>query len=159
MKSAQGFTLIEVLVAMVILAGALLGLASLQAATLRNAQSAYFRSVATQLAYDMSDRMRSNPAGVANGNYNNTAATADDCSPANASPCTAAQMAGFDLAQWNSALAAARDGLPNANGTVCIDSTPDTANCDSTGRTYAIKVSWDDDRTGVATQFVMSFEP
>jgi type IV pilus assembly protein PilV len=60
MKTGAGFTLIEVLVAMVVLTVGLLGLAGLQATSLKNSQNAYYRSVATQLAYDMADRMRAN---------------------------------------------------------------------------------------------------
>ena len=60
MNKNTGFTLIEVLIAMIILAVGLLGLAGLQATSLRNNQSAYNRSVATQLAYDIADRMRAN---------------------------------------------------------------------------------------------------
>ncbi len=60
MKTNTGFTLIEVLIAMLVLAVGLLGLAGLQATSLRNNQSAYNRSQATQLAYDLADRMRAN---------------------------------------------------------------------------------------------------
>jgi len=48
------------LVAMLVLAIGLLGLAGLQVVGLRNNQSAYLRAQATQLAYDMADRMRTN---------------------------------------------------------------------------------------------------
>ena len=60
-----GFTLIEVLIAMLVLAGGLLGLAGLQATSLSNGQSAYNRSQATQLAYQLADNMRANIPGVA----------------------------------------------------------------------------------------------
>jgi len=62
MKKHKGFTLIEVLVSMIVLAIGLLGLAGLQMSSLRNNLSAYHRSQATQLAYDMADRMRTNIA-------------------------------------------------------------------------------------------------
>ena len=62
MKTNSGFTLIEVLIAMLVLAVGLLGLAGMQATGIRNNLSAYNRSLATQLAYDMADRMRSNVA-------------------------------------------------------------------------------------------------
>ena len=65
-----GFSLIEILVAIVVISLGLLGLAGLQAASLRNNQVAYFRSIASQQAYDMMDRMRVNLAGVRAGNYN-----------------------------------------------------------------------------------------
>ena len=65
----HGFTMVEVLVTLVILAVGLLGLAGLQATSLRNTESAYQRSQAAILAYDMLDRMRANSAGVANGRF------------------------------------------------------------------------------------------
>jgi type IV pilus assembly protein PilV len=166
MKFNNGFTLIEVLIAVVILTGGILGMAALQATALQNNQSAYFRSQATQMAYDMSDRMRSNRAGVNATNYNDKASTNDDCVT---NTCTPAQMAGYDLAQWNNALSTQ---LPGGVGVVCLDSTPSdgtgTANagakaCDGLGSTYAIKIWWDDDRRDNSDNsnqlFVMSFQP
>jgi type IV pilus assembly protein PilV len=165
MKANAGFTLIEVLIAVVILAGGLLGLAALQSAVIRNNQSAYFRSQATQLAYDIIDRMRSNQAGVTAGNYNNGAANNSDCV---ANACTPAQMVGYDLAQWNAELTSIQNGLPNSSGIVCLDSTPldvpglpgtAAADCDGIGSNYAIKIWWDDNRTGNMQRFVTSFQP
>ena len=68
-KSQRGFTLIEVLIAIVVLAIGLLGLAGLQASSLKNNTSAYTRSQAQLLAYDMLDRLRANREGVINGSY------------------------------------------------------------------------------------------
>ncbi len=62
MTSSRGFTMIEVLIAMVILAIGLLGLAALQAVGMRNNHSALSRFQATLSAYDMADRLRSNSA-------------------------------------------------------------------------------------------------
>lgn len=156
---ASGFTLLEVLIAVLVLAIGLLGMAGLQVAGLRNNQSAYYRSQATQLAYDMADRVRANSVGLNNGNYNNGAATNDDCV---INACDAAQMAGYDLARWTAELATQ---LPSGAGVVCIDDTPNDGTaaapaCDNTGTAYAIKVWWDDDRSGEANQrFVTSFRP
>lgn len=60
MKTNTGFTLIEVLIAMLILAVGLLGLAALQTYTLRSNLAAYNYGQATQLLYDISDRIRAN---------------------------------------------------------------------------------------------------
>lgn len=60
-RRESGFSLIEVLVAMLILAIGLLGLAALQAQGLRFNHDAYVRTQATHLAYDIIDRMRANP--------------------------------------------------------------------------------------------------
>ena len=67
---ANGFTMVELLVAVLVLSIGLLGLAGLQAAGLRNNQSAYLRSQATILAYDVADRMRATRAAAAAGAYN-----------------------------------------------------------------------------------------
>ncbi len=157
MKTNAGFTLIEVLIAMVILAVGLLGLAALQATSLRNDQSAYNRSQATQLAYDMADRIRANPVESFDRAYavpNTLAASAYavavplaqascDSSPG----CTPALMAQNDRQQWNANIA---NTLPRGTGTVTVN---------APNRTFTITVTWDDNRTGAAdTNFAMSFQ-
>ncbi len=58
-----GFSLLEVLVAILLLSVALLGLARLQTYSMQTTNSAYFRSQATALANDMIERVRLNPEG------------------------------------------------------------------------------------------------
>lgn len=165
MKNTHGFSLVELMVAVLILAVGLIGLAGLQVAGLRSNQVAYYRSIATQLAYDMTDRMKANVVGVQNGNYNNGAAGTADCKT---SMCTPAELAEYDLATWNAALSSK---LPNGKGLVCLpssttsapvigDSSNQTALCGTSGNVYIIRVWWDDDRGGSTTQgFLTSFEP
>jgi len=59
-KASAGFSLVEILVALVILGFGLLGFALLQTMTLRFTQSANQRTQATNLAYDLLDQMRAN---------------------------------------------------------------------------------------------------
>lgn len=59
-RKSSGFSMIEVLVALVILAIGLLGFALLQTMNLRFTQSANYRTQATNLAYDLLDQMRAN---------------------------------------------------------------------------------------------------
>ncbi|OAX87118.1 type IV pilus modification protein PilV [Xanthomonas nasturtii] len=59
-REASGFTLIEVLIAIIVLAFGLLGFALLQTMSVRFVQSANYRTQATNLAYDLIDQMRSN---------------------------------------------------------------------------------------------------
>jgi type IV pilus assembly protein PilV len=61
-QRARGFSLMEVLIAMLILAIGLLGLASLQAQSLKFNHDSYVRSQSTILAYEMMDKMRADPA-------------------------------------------------------------------------------------------------
>jgi type IV pilus modification protein PilV len=83
----QGFSLFEVLIALVVLSVGLLGLASLQTNTLKFNQGAYLRTQATNLAYDMADRMRANRAAAIANAYDGVdyATTLPDCNPAGVS--------------------------------------------------------------------------
>jgi type IV pilus assembly protein PilV len=131
----------EVLVSMLILGIGLLGMAGLQMVGLRNNQMAYLRSQATQLAYDMSDRMRANATALAS--YTGLGTT-DNCVT---STCSVTQMAGYDVKQWKDTVAAQ---LPGGAGTVT-----------SAGGIYSITVSWTEkDASGDVTQsFVTSLQP
>jgi type IV pilus assembly protein PilV len=146
----RGFTLIVVLVSSLVLGIGLVGVAGLQALALKNNQSAFMRSQATAMAYDLADRMRSNVSGAQGGFYDpSNAALNDACvTPAGCSP---AEIAAHDLAEWREAVS---DYLPLGEGIVCVDSTPedgtgfDNPQCDGTGTGYSIKIWWDDNRDG-----------
>ncbi len=129
----HGFTLVEVMVALVIFTISLLGLAGLQAAALRDNHLANQNTIATQLAEDMAERIRANPAGVNNGDYNAISSKpgAQDCY---SSSCTSSQIAQMDAYQWFTAI---QNLLPSGTGTV-------TANGDQ----FVITVMWDQERTG-----------
>jgi type IV pilus assembly protein PilV len=155
-----GVSMLEVLIAVLILSFGLLGLAGLLSGGMRANQSAYYRTVATNQAYDMTDRMRSNLAGVTAGGYANV--TGIPGNPGcDTGPCTPIQLAQYDAFDWNTTNAAT---LPQGAGVVCLDSSPDDGtpaapNCDNTGTMYVTKVWWDDDRTGTLKRFVTSFQP
>lgn len=126
--------MLEVLIAIVVLSIGLLGLAGLQAAGLRNNQNAYLRTIATQQAYDMADRMRANPTAVTGGSYDSISGTGSDPGCITAS-CSSAQMAQFDAYEWNTAN---QNLLPAGQGTVKRAAT----------NRFTITVMWDDARTG-----------
>lgn len=77
-RRARGASLIEVLVAVVVLSLGLLGLAGLQMTSLRSNHSAYLRSQATLLAYDLTDRMRADCSGMGAGRYADGSDDRDD---------------------------------------------------------------------------------
>jgi len=58
----RGFSLIEVLISMLVIGFGLLGLAMMQTLSVRYAQSANYRTQATNLAYDLLDQIRANRA-------------------------------------------------------------------------------------------------
>lgn len=137
----HGFTLLEILIAVVVLSIGLLGIAGLQAVGQQSNHSAYLRSQATALAYDMIDRMRANNAGVANGDYDaidTTANTYTDPGCAS-STCSSTQMAQYDMYDWQQELA---NQLPTGNGKVSGA---------GSGTMYTVTVMWDDDRNGSAS--------
>ena len=152
-RKTAGFTMLEVMISIVILAFGLLGIAGLQAFALKNTHSASMRLTATELANDMIDRMKSNYIGVSGDAYNKPDVSAYkvgsvDCS---STACTPADVAQYDLRQWQLRIAGA---LPGGIGIVCLDSTPvdgDNAGkpeCDGNGSVaYAVKIWWNDDRT------------
>lgn len=126
----SGFTLIEVLVAALVLGIGVLGLATTMLLGLKSNQSAYFRSQASAAAYDMADRIRLNRAAAVAGSYNNididkdsSVASALTCND-NSTGCTPTQQAAEDIRQWSanfvgSNASAAR--LPDGRGTVSRD--------------------------------------
>jgi type IV pilus assembly protein PilV len=110
-QAQSGSSLIEVLVALVILAVGMLSMAALHNASTKYGRLAEFRTSATMLAEELSDRMRANPAGVRNGNYVLNASwvavparvNEPGIPPACAAAQCAAAVAASDLAQWNNA--------------------------------------------------------
>ncbi len=102
-RRVAGFSLVEVLVAVVLLSIGLLGLAKLQFWGVRHTGSAYFRTQATQIANEMAERLRANPGGVAADAY---ALNNDGCRPAQCSTlpvdcrkeaCSPDQLAAYDV--------------------------------------------------------------
>jgi len=69
-RRQAGLSLIEVLIAVLIMAVGLLGIAALQAVTLRNSQSAFDRTQATVLSYAILDSMRANATAARANSYN-----------------------------------------------------------------------------------------
>lgn len=153
MAQQRGFSLVEVLVAVLVLSVGLVGIAGLQVAAMKTNQSAYMRSQATALAYSLGDRMRSNvPAAALNAYDAAMAGSVPAC--ASVVGCLPQEMAQNDLAEWNAAVAT---HLPMGAGIVCIDSTPydgsgaADAACDGNGTQHTVKIWWDDDRDGEIT--------
>ena len=100
-RDGRGFTLLEVLIALVILSVGALGLLSLAGLSTGYQQDAVFRARAVAAAEDLSGRVRANPAGLAA--YTGTGLAAGcTSSQLPAVRCDPATLAGDDLAGWHS---------------------------------------------------------
>jgi type IV pilus assembly protein PilV len=124
----SGFTLIEVLIALIILSVGMLGIAGLYVHSMQAGRTSLWRHNAVTMAGDIADRIRANPrAGpayaLAGANNNCVGAGID---------CTIAQMAAHDIFLWDQQAAAT---LPN--GTVAI-----VFNNGVVPPTFQITVSW-----------------
>jgi len=166
-SASRGFTLLEVLVALVVISLGLLGLAGLQVVSLNNNQTAYYRSLATQQAYDMMDRMRANLVGIRAGNYDNLTAVIPANPACFTAGCTTANMTLTDQFQWLTNTAVV---LPGGTGTVrCVEGPAASCatNTATSNRIFAITLSWTErtaptaaNPSGIAPQsFVTRFAP
>jgi type IV pilus assembly protein PilV len=125
----RGFTLLEVLIALVVLSIGLLGIAALQGVGLRSSQGAYLTSQASLLAYDIADRIRANPQPVDNYDFNTTTI---DCSQ----PLPTTPLLTADLAEWACSLERL---LPNGSATIVDSRDPATGIFN-----YVIDIQWED---------------
>lgn len=143
-KNSAGFTLLEVMIAMVIFSIGLLGLAGIQAVSMQNNHSAYTRTVSMQLAYNISDVLRTstNNEGDVNSAFNSVTAAIPGTAPTScilksggtAPDCTNADLAAFEIYHWKKRI---EKELPSGLGTIAIDD-----------GVYTITIMWDDERTG-----------
>jgi type IV pilus assembly protein PilV len=109
-KRQKGSSMIEILVSMVIVALGLLGHANLMMVSSKGNQTAYLRSQATLLSYDMIERLRLNKALAKNGRFN-----IDFDTPISA---TATTIDVVELRDWLANLA---DALPAGDGKINVD--------------------------------------
>jgi len=123
----RGFSLIEVLVALVVLSIGLMGMAGLQQTGVRNNHNALLHSQASMLAYEIADFMRSNSKAVRFGRYNTDTAQTDN------PPACADTI-------WSNHLS---EHLPLGTGMVeCLDNNTSDFNPCSIGSVVKISVSW-----------------
>ncbi len=127
---ARGMTLVEVLVALVVLSVGLLGIAGMQMTTLRNNLGAHLRSQATVLAYDITDRMRANRDRAIGNNY----LTGYGAGPAGT------LIEQVDLRAWKTTLA---NTLPQGDGQI-----------QRVGNSFRITIRWTEANATTPTTFV-----
>jgi type IV pilus assembly protein PilV len=145
---AAGFSLVEVMVALVVLAVGLLGIAKMQALALSSTTSARTRSLAALEAGSLASTMRADRTYWANVTVDpfvtfsagKITATSDAALQLNATcPCTPPQIAFGDLSAW---VADLNLQLPNAQGTVRCPLPPTGA--PPTPVSCAISLNWNE---------------
>ncbi len=140
LSDIRGTSMIEVLIAAIILSLGLLGYAQLQLKTMKQSNDALHSTLATIMAEDLIERVRTNKTEAlkgAAGNYNNPILeeTVLSCMGKNSEGaydasmvCSPAELALFDIHEWQENI---KNSLPNPIAIVCLDSTPENPNTDS----------------------------
>jgi type IV pilus assembly protein PilV len=154
-RAVRGVSLVEVLVALVVISVGMLGIAALYVEGLRAGRTALTRTRAIVIATDMSDRIRSNRAGGANyiKDAADAGATTTACDPSGTG-CTPAQMARHDIALWNNFVI----GLPNGSATIQHSTA-------TTPASYTITITWSEvggvqvnDGTAATDSYTLRFQ-
>lgn len=154
-----GFSLVEALVALVVLSIGMLGIAALYVESLRAGRSALLRTQAVMLAADMADRIRVNtsvPASYVK-TVDATGTPLAACDPGGTG-CTPSQLAGNDIARWREIVddradnpSAGRLALPGGRGTIVVVGSASPAQ-------YTITVSWREPGQTADSTYVLRFE-
>jgi len=138
----RGFSLVEVLVTIVVIAFGLLGNATLTMRASKLNQGGVFRTHAVTFSQEIAERMEANPTAALAGSYavaSGTVITSSfDCATA---ACSTANLAIYDLATWQANLAA---NLPGAKTTII-----QTSAANASPATYTIQVDWTEQRDSV----------
>lgn len=126
-----GFSLVEVLVSIVVLAIGVIGAAGMQIAALRTSQQGAFQTVALQLATEMAEAVRASERGLATSGEENPYLGMDYRFASDGEPmmsrlcyahtCNAKEFAEFEIYEWKKRV---RDVLPDGRVLICRDSSP-----------------------------------
>ena len=143
--SPLGFSLVEVLIALVIMSVGMLGIMGLYVHSMQAGRTSMFRHNAVTLAGDIADRIRANPFGGTV--YQDDAVGADNDCVDGSTDCTAAQMASNDILLWQQQAGAT---LPSGNVAIVF-----TAGAVGIPPTYQITVGWNEAGVSPAPSYII----
>lgn len=139
--SQSGFTMLEVLVTLFVIAVALLGTAGLQSYAIKVNQGGQFRTQAVILGLDLLERIEANNEAAIAGAY--AAAPLPNSAPVDCfgTACSPTNLATYDLVQFKSKL---EEALPNGSATVAV------AGAAPGPWTYTLQINWEERITRTA---------
>jgi len=147
-QTQAGFTLIEILIALMVLAVGLLGLGGLQIAGVKGSNTAHYRTTASMLAMNLAERIRTNRVGTHAGYYDDSITACDVDLPVcrnTGTNCSPETLAKYDLQEIQCGVrigSSPRQGgvknlLPNGAITVsCV------GGCNKNNAVHDISISW-----------------
>lgn len=149
--TSKGFSLVEVLIALFILAVGILGIIGLQLFAKQNNFDAIQRTTATALATDIVERMRMNKSALPS-YISETAPVAVNAALPNtcttAAPCNPEAVAAHDLALWHALISGAAESAAGGNAgglteaSACIRQNPDGKAIEIGEHEYRIVIAW-----------------
>jgi type IV pilus modification protein PilV len=156
-KSQSGFTLLESLIAVVLIGLAFLATAGLHISSFRDTQLSTQTVAAAELVHEMNERMRLMSPAFVPSLIGTTAGTTE--ATCLSGGCKPADMAKDELKKWQDAVAAR---LPGGGGIVCFDSSagkasPGSPNCTGLATDpILVKVWWQVKKEGAADYYQFS---
>ena len=150
LKRQRGITLIESLVALVVMALGILGILGVQMRTLTDTQTTVRRAQAIRLIEDLSERMKVSPNALMSINGYESAydekgsdLTVTNCG---SESCTPAQQAKYDLKQWKTTV---EQSLPGGQASVFL---APGETVDTNRRQLGVIIAWrENERAGTKT--------
>ncbi len=132
-RKSKGFSLLEVLITMVVLAFGMLGVAKLQLTSLRDVQNARYISQANLLVQNMAEHIAANSQALISYqlNYQQQVNATVNCK---VSQCSNNNLAKYDLMRWQQRIT---KSLPSGSGEIRINNNQ-----------AQILVYWDENRDG-----------
>jgi len=136
LRNSKGFSLVEVMIALIIMSVGMLGIAGLYVQSMQAGRTSMLRHHAVTLAGDIADRIRANPIA---GEAYEVATGADNGCVATGATCNAQQMAAHDISLWQAQAASFLPPFADQSQQVVV-----TFDGGAIPPTYTITVRWDE---------------
>jgi type IV pilus assembly protein PilV len=151
-STQRGTTMLEVLIAILILSVGLFAMLGLMMNSMKLTTTSTYRAMATQHAHTMTNLINAAGSMIFDFDYYTPSkAAAEDKCFTDLAGCSQADMTNTQMKMWQDELA---NGLPGGAGVVCKSKsaagTPDEWLCDGgVGDPFMVKICWDESRVGV----------